>query len=468
MLNLGLGVGLGGGSLRPPLAAGVKLVNLGNSITMYSNQASGAADVRNQACSELHWALWRMGAMGHPVKNQIWADAAATSAYYVPTYAEACAANPLFRGGNFGLAGDTATGATRRLNMANNTGADVWLYNIGTNVGSLDNDPNVVIARHLDVINYAKSNNRKLIIGTIRPRSVALIGASWRDRNVTINDWIRANALAAGASAIADPWEDLRNPAFPPGNPMYGDDLPGVTRDGVHLTPLGAWLSSKSTMAALKKVVGPGSWFNTNPTVANLWNNPTFTGATGSPSGGAVGVLPTGVNVIGPGTGNVTITCSLEPNPATGGQTIILDIASDGLGAMLSTRIFNVSFTNPTTGFISTDYVQGYLDMEVYAQSASTLVSAFQSTMGQASTVVARGLGQAVSLVTYGGQPFPDEALGRGFVATEPVVVGALTALNHRLNIAVRADVNGTRRMRIYSNIIRVVPSPVTEFPFIP
>lgn len=469
-----------GVSLPPPLSAGAKGITIGDSIIQFGNQAL-ANDIRNDADSELHWAMWRIG---HRIRHHVWEDltnATGESPDRVSTYGitnRTATGNILFSGANLGYAGDIASGALLRLTAARNIAPDIVIYAAGTNAGSAEYTPVAVTVQAIsDFVTGVKAGfpDRRIIVATCRPRRVSLtptgteISTTLRDRLLEINTWIRNNASVLGYT-VWDAWEDLRDPAYNPGDALYGTDLAGVTRDNVHLTPIGAWKSSASLATAIASIVGPGSWFSTDMSVGNLLANPLMTGTTGTANNGASGTLPANCflsNVSGAGQ-PVTAVCSVEANADTGGQSIVVDFTSTGAGAANVTNVFNLSFTNPTTGFTSTDYVSAAFEVEVGAASAATLRPGFQATIGQGSTLSARGLGQVVNLTAYNGQPFPDESLGTGWVVTEPMPCGAKTGLNPRFQFCIRADVAGTVRFKIKRRKLFIVSSPVTAFPWTP
>ncbi len=462
----------GAGAAVPPLLAGVKIATVGDSVIQFGNSAT-ASTIENQADSELHWALWRIG---HRGRHHVWYDAANTTGEVpdrVSVYGDTnrtATGNILFSGANFGYAGDTATGVAKRNAAVINSTADLIIYNAGTNFGTTDSAVATVTGKITEAVNAYRAAGKQVIVGTIRPRRVAVspsgtqISPASMQRIVDINAWIRANCAALGAY-LWDAFDDLRDPAYPPGDQLYGTDAPGVTRDNVHLAPLGAWLSSRTLSLAIAQAIGAGSWFNTDPTISNILANGRFTGTGGTANNGASGSMPSNAflsNVSGAGQ-PVTAVASLEANADTGGQSIVIDISSTGAGAANVFNVMRLSFTNPTTGFASTDYVSAFLEVEA---GASNIRPCFQATLGQSSTISARGLGQTTS--TYNNEPYPTADLGRGWIATEPLLVGARTSLNPRFDMSIRADLAGTVRFKVRRAILRVVPSPVAAFPWVP
>lgn len=475
MPHIGVGVGVGRRrkllSSTPPLAVGAKIAILGDSIAQYANLAS-ASTIENQGDGELIWAL----AMSPRGKAQIWYDATATAATLVPTYGEACAVDPLWRGYNLGLSGDTTTGMSLRVTAAKNTTAEVIIYSGGTNVGSGDSPVATVTANISASVSNMVAAGKRVILGTIRPRRVAVsptgsqINPASMGRIIQINDWIRANYASLGA-VLWDPWEALRDRAYNPGDQLYGTDAAGMTRDNVHLSPRGAYTSACSTdygaiplKDAIAQVIAAGAWFNTDPTVSNILTNGRFTGTGGTANNGCSGTMPnnTFVSNVSGAAQPVTGVASVVANAETGGQSVNLVLTSTGAGTANTFNTIRLSHTNPATGFASTDYVQAIYEIEV---DGAAVMPCLQATLGQSSTISARGLGQTTG--TYNSEPYPAYS-GRMWVQTEPLLVGARTSLNPRLDMIIRQDLAGSTTIKVHRALLRVVPSPVTEFPWSP
>lgn len=449
-------------------SAGAKVTSVGDSIIQFANLAT-ASTIENQADGELAWARFRAPRFRH----DIWYDSTNTSANdRMGTYGDTtgtATGDILFSGANLGYAGDTATGILQRVTATKNTTADIILYSAGTNVGSTDSTAAATEASIESAVDSFRAAGKTVILGTIRPRRVAVspsgtqISPASMDRIVEINDWIRANAERLGA-VLWDPWDDLRDTAYGVNDDLYGTDASGVTRDNVHLTPYGAWLSSESLSTALNSVISSGTYFNTDPTVSNILTNGSFTGTGGTAQNGMTGTMPNNAFVSNSGGAGlpVTGTAAVEANADTGGQTIVLTATSTGAGTANTFNTIRLSFTNPSTGFTSTDYVSAFFEVEV---ASSTVRPAFQATLGQSSTISARGLGQVAS--AYNSQPYPTEDLN-GWVATEPLLVGARTSLNPRLDIHIRTDAVGTSTVKIKRAILRTISDPTAAFPWSP
>jgi lysophospholipase L1-like esterase len=470
--NMGRRAGGGGGAALPPLPAGARIVSLGDSVQQYANDFATIPERR--AVGELWWAL----AVSPRARQSNWADATAVAANLVPTYAEGAAAGPFFRGGNLGMAGDTATGTGRRMAQVNAISGPkcVWIA-AGTNLGAGDSEA-VVISELTARMNAVRANGDWPIITTIRPREVSLtpiapqIGAAHRDRNVNINAWIRANHASFGA-ALHDPWESMRDRSFNPGDALFGTVAPGMTYDGVHLTQLGAYTSALSTsfgavplVDAINRTFQPGFAFDPDPTVANLLVNGRFTGTTGTVGAGFTGVMPASTTIQNlQGTGRaITGTVAMEPNTETGGQSILVTVNSNGSEGANAFNTVRFAHTNVTTGYTSSDYVQAIYEFEMISDP-NKIFQARQITVGQGTGIAARGFGVRTTL--YNNDPIPSNAHNL-WKTSEPLLCGSLTSVNPRLQLDFRADVAGTAQFRVRRGILRIVPSPVTDFPWVP
>lgn len=425
--------------------------------------------ISNLAQSELHWAKGSAPNFQHVV----WHDHTATVPNLIPTYGFALAVEPVMRGNNLGFAGDSASGNALRVAQALGTGAEVIVVNAGTNFGAGDSAATVQtkLAEILTAINGA---SRRPIIGTVRPRQVSLtptgsqISQAERDRILQINDWIRANFAAYNAT-LWDPWESLRDRSLNPGDALYGTVAAGLTGDGVHLSQLGAYTSALSNAfgaislrAALDQLIQTGTWFNPDPTTSNILANGRFTGTTGTIGAGASGIMPTGwaASVVG---ANATVACSLVANSETGGQSVVLDITSNGAGAANTfSQVVIQTSPAPTTGFVSTDFVQ--LTMRA-AFDGGNILPHYQTFLGSGSTINNRSNGQSGS--AYNSDPAPFVALTKWF-ESEPMLVSTRTSLNPRLSLHIRNDLAGTTRVVLERAILRVVPNPQTQAPWVP
>jgi len=467
--------GLGGSFGGLGAGKGVSLLPVGSSVallgdSMFARAASfttGAArtTAENRCNSELMWSHFRSPRFVH--RN--WWDPTTIAANRVPTYGASMAADNLWSGLNFGYSGDTATGSGLRVEQVIESGADVCVVNDGTNIGTTDSLASTTITAIQDAIERLVDGGVRVVRGTIRPRRVSEtptgseISPASMTRIRDINDSIRANWSAWGASALWDPWEALRDPQYNEAHVLYGTILPAYAiSDGVHLSPRGAHVSSLSLDAALAKVIASGTWFNTDPSIDNIISSiGAMSGSGGTVGGGCSGQIPTGWTIQNTTGGGQPVTCACSV--ADGELTLTFTSTGAGAANTFNTIRLNPT-TAPTTGFISTDYVTALHEVEVVTPG-SVLVM-LQSTLGQVSTISARGHGQTTSAFNNEPSPAIDTALA-GWLATEPLLIESRTSLNPRLDFSIRQDVAGSAVAKVKTAALKVVPSPETAFPWV-
>lgn len=464
-----LGV-LGGPSLLdvPFMEPGAAFGGNGDSILGRGNfftTAAARTTAENRHNSEMGWVHFFLG---NVITRNYW-DNTATAANLVPTYAEASATDPLWRGLNLSLQGDTSTGGTRRAAQVVAV-ADLILDALGTNQGAGDNYA-TVIAKDQERWAIYRAAGVPFIVTAIRPRRVTEAGVApdilpaTRDRNVQINAWRAANWKAQGAVGFYNPWEALRDHAYDVGHTLYGTVADGYTIDGVHLSSLGAYIgvTAGGLLKIVRSIVKPGRWFTG---MTNLFTvNPTFSTATGGTVGlGAFGTIPQGWAISNAqGSGQpVTVTASMESG------AIVLDINSTGAGAA---NTFNTIRFAPataiTTGYTATDWAVSVYHPEVVTPNNGILVMA-QGTLGQTSTISARGMGQPTSSYNNEPSPMKDFAMS-GWIATEPLLCEARTNLTARLDLSIRQDLAGDCRVKIHPDPhLVLVPDPSVAYAWTP
>ena len=442
------------------LPAGARILAIGDSILQFAHRASGPT-IENKADGELNWAR----AHSPRFRHAVWRDPSATSASLVPTFAETSSVDPLFRGANLGLAGDTASGAARRLQAALNTGAEVILFAAGTNVGRADAPADAVIEAISGAANLIVASGRRCILGTLRPRRVNLapsgiqINPARMQRNLAVNRWIRANAARLGA-ALWDPFEALRDHAHDAGDPMHGTDAPGVTRDGVHLTPRGAHASAlseargaRSLARAIDEVIAPGLWFDPDPRKANLLVNGML--AHDDASRGADAIAGWSLNA----TPATAVSAAL--GPAGGDSGLVIDMRGAGGGAVGQPALVRLQGRARDGQGGTSDHISAFFEVEI---EHGGLLLCWQAVLHQGSAILARGLAQNTG--THHEQPYPAQGF-RGWIQTEPT---RLTAgpIGVRLDLFARQDAAGSARVLVRRALLRAVPDPREEFAWWP
>lgn len=463
-----------GGPILPPyekLPAGVALAFLSDSMGARGNNfttSSVRTTAENRHNSEVMWVHARKPKFVF----QNWWDSTANAAARIPDYGASMASDTYFSGLNFGYSGDTATGAKRRVAQVIASGAKVCVVALGTNVGTTDGEASVTIAALQWIVETLTAAGIRVIIMTIRPRRVSLtptgseISPANMGRIITINAAIRANWEAWGAHALADPWNELRDPAYNEGDQLYGTIFAAnAIADGVHLSSRGAYVSSLVLEAAIDAVIEDGIWFND---LSNMLTNGEFTGTSGVVGGGFTaaaenGGMPTGWTIQNAQGAGQPVTGTV----ATVDGDIILTINSSGAG---TANAFNTIRINPSTtisnaNFVSTDWLCAAYEFEVVTPGAILVMG--QATLGQTSTISARGHGQPTS--TYNSEPSPMKDFAMNFwFMTEPLLAEARTNVNPRLDLAIRVDVAGTCTVKIKRAKLVKVPNPQTSYPWIP
>ena len=279
------------------------------------------------------------------------------------------------------------------------------------------------------------------------------------------NDWILTQT-GRNRVIVCDMTTALRDPARSTITGVYLEPFSWAIMDGVHASARGAAAGGTVLETALAQIIQPGVAFNTDPTISNLLANGNFIGTGGTANQGMSGTIATNTTVANAQLAGQPVTgvASLESNTDTGGQTCVLAITSAGGGAVNTFNTIRFSHTNPTIGFTSTDWVQGIYEIETSGME-SGILTCFQATIGQSSTISNRGLGQ--TRADYNTEPYPIDNR-RYWIATEPLLVETRTSLNLRLDLAIRTDLAGTVNVRVRRAFIRIVPNPQTQFPWIP
>lgn len=444
----------------------IKLVTLGDSITEHANGFvfGDITALYNRTPGEIHWVKAR-GKAGF--RFDVWSDAAARWIHNGTAWASA----PLFNGANQGRAGDWATGVRRRLSAVINMAPDIVVLNVGTNNGLDNNNLASVVISELGTIVSELTNGTgiRLIVGTIRPRMHSASGSSgtfaieqaavWRTRIETINAYIRT--LDNNSTIFVwDPEPDLLDPA--PTEPMIaGSAYRWVTYDGVHLTPRGAYASSKSLSATIDRILGDGTWFDDDAETDNAITNGVLAGTGGTVGTGVTGEAPD----------NHTVDRSSSAVAITAASSVdadgwLLNLTSPG-GLAVSNNFTSVRLKSPDitvsgTDWTSSTWVKVFAEVEV---SANEIIANTTLNYYHASTLRAAGLSFAIA--NRASRPYPSEAHS-GWIETPPQQIGAATTVRAQLDVEVRTDVAGSATVRLKRWIVREVEDPRVTFPYDP
>ncbi len=449
-------------------AANTKLVTVGDSITQYGNLAT-SIKVSNQYDSVIHWAL-----IDHPTfRHEIWYDPTATDG----------PASPLFRGANFGIAGDTATGVSQRLTPVINTGARVAVLLAGTNIGASDNDPAVAIARIESTITALTNANMTVIVSTILPRVVAVsptgseISPAQRDRILTINDAIRTMGVSPNV-LVCDPWLDMIDTAYIEGDSLYGTAKADVTRDNVHLTPYGAFLAARGGESSLADCLSlisgtdlyDDTWFNSDPNdSANRLTNGELAGTSGVVNNGMTGTAPTSwVASCASGSGAVSGVSSVAANADTGGQSITLAFTSTGGGS--ATNNFEQCILSANSAMVDEPSIADGAWVKLFYKvdipdNADGLLANIRAELRN-STTGQYGYGFEQTIANRATEKAPTDAW-EGWIISEAVQYNSGNSFIPRLLIDIRDDIAGSISLRIDAALLLEVENPQVTFPYI-
>ncbi len=427
---------------------------------LYSNGV--LTRVEHQADGPITWAR-RGGRFQHVLAP----DPEATAANLIPLTGDSLAVNPLFRGANFGYAGDTATGTLKRIDAVLATGAQIVIYAAGTNIGSTDNDPEVTKASIQEAVDRIVAADRTCIVCTIDPRITVAGAPASNSYEIStermaaimgINEWIRTTLPGPGVF-VADTFADLVDPA----NPVYGNALPFTLRDGVHFAPRGAFLAGERLRGILEQIIAPGTWFEADPdAAAKVISSYSMSGSKSVNANSCSGVVPSDwsiMNTAGAGA-IVSAESSLESSPT--GQTWVIDVTSLGGGSssanVQTLRIFPAPVNVAPHELSANDWVSWFVEYEV---SGSEIAGSLQATL-TAGTATAKDLGNTI--LNRATEPWPTAAYG-GWFETPAIPVGAATSLVPRIDLDIRIDVPGSVQVRIKRALLRKVANPATVFP---
>jgi hypothetical protein len=446
-------------------ASTVKLVTLGDSIMEYANGAATATTLDGQADGEIHWVKAR-GKAGFVHEN-----------YYDPTArwihsGSGWASAPLYNGAGQGRAGDWAKGVLRRLTAVINMDPDIVVLNVGTNFGPVEDGQDVATttANIGLIVSTLTTAGIKVVIGTIRPRAVSSTGSSGTF-NIEIN--AARNAQLEQISAyirtldndstvfVWDPVPDLLDPN--PSTPLIaGSAYRWAVRDGVHLTPRGAFESSRSLELAIDRVLKDGTAFDADASVDNSITNGVLEGTGGTVGAGVSGDAPDSHSIsnVSGASAIITAVSSVE---ADGWQLVIS--STGGSSSASNTQVLRIgspTVTVATEGWTSTTWVKLYAEVEV---SNGAILGALHLNLMQSSTVRARGLGPTLS--NRATEAFATQSWS-GWIETYPQQVGAATTLTARMDVEPYIDRAGATVVKVKRWIMREVEDPHLTFPYDP
>lgn len=455
-----------GRAFNQPIAAAstVKIVTLGDSITEFSNnfKFGDITSVNNRTNGEIHWVRQRGKAA---FRFEVWSDPTARWIHNGSAWASA----PLFNGANQGRAGDWAKGVERRTTAVINMNPDIVVLAIGTNIGPVEDGQSVAAttANIGIVVDRLVAAGIKVIIGTVRPRAVSTSGASGTfSIEITPARYAQLQEISAyirtldndSTIFVWDPEPDLLDPS--PSAPLVtGSCYRWAVRDGVHLTPRGAWAGSRTLELTLDRVLGDGTWFDSDASVSNAITNGVLSGTGGTVNAGITGTAPDSHAITKVGSATLTVTSSVS-------NGWIVAVSSPG-GQVIANNYNAFRLDSPSVdpvgqGWTSATWVKVFAEIEV---SGGEVIGNTQLGFYHGSTVRSYGMASAAS--NRAEQAFPTESR-IGWVETAPQQIGAAATVKAALEIDVRTDIAGSATVKIKRWIMRAVEDPHVTFPYDP
>lgn len=453
------GGGGGGPSYRFDPSSDLKIAAIGDSFIQGNNGVNIAGTViDNQADGEIAWALF----LNPCAQMSIWKDMEATG--------------PLFRGANYGIAGDSPKGMLDRCGPWIASPAQIGVYAGGTNTGSTDYTDEEEIGFMTTTWDAWLNSDpdRVLIIRTVWPRlyssGTTPLSDSLGARMLAFNVAIRAYCAANDRAYLWDPWDDLVDP----GGAKAWSPLTGMLRsDGVHPAVLGAYKSGKRLAELLATIVSPGLWFDDLPG-DNLALNGDMKGTGGTPNYQVSGVVPNDWSVInaafGSADGIVQAVCSV-PDPVAGGM--LIHCTSTGAGST-STNVQGIRLQPTTTrsaasmGVATGDHLRMFTKVRISA-SDGALVTVTGEMQNQVSSppVNVRGFAYPGNVTNRTLDRLPEEAI-EGWIQTEslPVITGQSIPIRP-LQIDIAINVNKSVDVFVEKVILKEVNNPQVDFPYV-
>lgn len=456
------GTALTSGFAIPEFSDGTKIVAVGDSITQAGHYSDVSyTKISNQGDSFMNWAL--MNVPGFQFLTYFDAGATEGSAY--------------FRGANFGVQGDTASGISDRLTPVINTGADVAVILAGTNEGVDNTLASAVISDLGDILTTLAAASVHVVLGTIWPRETRTtptppeVSPAYMQRILDINAWIRTQASAT--VTIWDPWDDLIDPQYTYGvDDEYGSPLAGMLRDDVHPAPLGSYTAAQSLKAILGQMTGTDldtdTWFNSDPTdAANIILDGDMDGSGGTANNGVTGTVADNFvagYVVAPT--YCSGVASVENNNLTGGQNSIFVLSSDGLGSATGFEQFGftpLGFRINEAALSDGDWVQFFVKVEVTDNTEGVLGALRCQLRNSTANKYAHGLEHTNG--TRQLEPWPTGDF-EGWIISEPLQYNTADQFIPHLYADMLENVAGDVQVKVEKIMLLPVADPDVTFPY--
>lgn len=179
-------------------------------------------------------------------------------------------------------------------------------------------------------------DRRRIIVGLVRPHA-AIVQSNplyafepddpkWAVHKA-INDFIAGELPGLYPSGTLAVWDNF-TPLADPSSPNSGYFLPGMTRDGVHLTDLAAYRSGLRLRQAIAGMVKPGLFFDPQPTRGNLIPNPRLVGSGGVAGPGVSGPLPRDISLRSASGDGANVAVTREPDGEFAGDRLVMEFGN--------------------------------------------------------------------------------------------------------------------------------------------
>ncbi|MCX5493775.1 SGNH/GDSL hydrolase family protein [Kaistia dalseonensis] len=190
-------------------------------------------------------------------------------------------------------------------------------------------------------------DGRRVVVGTVRPHVRS--GAGQDNYNYpegdprwavhfAINDFITKQLPLLYKPGQVKAWDSFSALADP-NSYRGGEFLPGLHRDGVHLTDVAAYRSGRNLMPVLGSMIQPGLFFDVDPAASNLLPNGTLEGGGGKIQGPVIGSLPYGCSLSRTAGDGGVAKISREHDPEFGRDKLVISLSSNAGAAPQEFRL---------------------------------------------------------------------------------------------------------------------------------
>lgn len=412
------------------LPCGAKLVHVGDSLVANADSSSGSGvSVSHGARSEMDWARW-LDLNGPRVRYDIWNDVSSSPNFW--------------KGANQGIGGqdELDTFARRATTLA--LKPDAVVLTIGTNGVNAGRTAAAIFATIQAEVQFYLANRVRVWLGLVRPRGTFEVwgGSMWVAADAKWAVLTALNALLI-SFARATPGVTLWD-TYSPLDDGTGHAVVANSIDGLHSTPIGAYLPAVGLSAIIQAQVQAGRYFDSDGGGPNLITSAPFNSSGGQVGTGFSGAgVPTGWRWAR-SAGTTTGVCTVEADP-DGGQKSVATLTPSGVVGQ-ETVIFQPIDAGGGLGsgyianaLVNTHWYRGrcFVEANNYPFREISL-----GVRAKVSNFLATGNLPNDKTTDKGNYPF---VAGGYYLETPPFMAGAAeTGFNPNLKITLQGDVAGT------------------------